>query len=167
MTKLSATAHWWSCALKSENVSKDCFSDQAIARLLEEKKYCKYSRRMELKLERNDWVHSGCYLQMNDMVMTFFLLCGIAPHRRVFYQTFSPGGILLNLVLPRGILSNNQIKKYIEKFFTMMENHHACQQIEKKWKCVRQHLQNLALFPSCTHFIIRSRGVRAASAKSP
>jgi len=36
----------------------------------------------------------------------------------------------------------------------------------KKFKCGRQQLQNLALFPSCTWFTIRSRGVRAPSAKS-
>ena len=36
----------------------------------------------------------------------------------------------------------------------------------KKLKCVRRHLQNLALFSSCTWFTIRARGVRAASAKS-
>ena len=36
----------------------------------------------------------------------------------------------------------------------------------KKLKCIRQHLQNLALFPSRTCFKIRCRRVRATSAKS-
>ena len=35
----------------------------------------------------------------------------------------------------------------------------------KKLKCVWQHPQNLALLPSCAWFTIRSRGVRAPSAK--
>ena len=101
--------------------------------------------------------------QTNDMIG------GFQCHRRnltQIHQTMYSSTLDSQKPEMEKVFWENKIKKYIEQSFTMMENNHACQEIENKLKCVRQHLQNLALFPPCTWFITRSRGVRAASAKS-